>query len=105
MDDSYVKGPLDRTVASLAGALLGACFIAFLESVRASREWRAPMVALLFGDAAVLVPLATALGLVVALAAIALGPRHSWTLYDFVHDLGALQGERRARWSVLAAIG
>ena len=58
---------------SVAGAVFGAEIVGVFEAVRMSDQAHVPFGDLASGDAAVLVPLATVLGLLVAAAAMALG--------------------------------
>ena len=99
-----VKGWLDRVLLSLGGALVGAGFIAFLEAVRASRAWRAPVRALLFGDGAVLVPVATAIGFAVAVLGGVLDPDHRRSVQEVLRGMRALDDSGRARWAAAALI-
>ena len=98
------RAPFSRCAFSLSGALLGAAFIAFLEAVRASREWRAPVGPLFLGDAAVLVPLATAIGLAVASAGAFLDPELRWTLPAVSGSLRHVGSERRGRWATMVLL-
>ncbi|HEY6460105.1 MAG TPA: hypothetical protein VIY73_08135, partial [Polyangiaceae bacterium] len=67
-----MRGWLARPVLAVAGASVGAVVFAVVEGTRASRAWYAPAGATAVADAAVLVPIATFLGLGVAFAMMAL---------------------------------
>jgi arylsulfatase A-like enzyme len=96
-----LRGWLARPVLSIAGAVVGAAFIASLEAVKASREWRAPLGQTVLADVAVLVPVATVVGLGVAAALMTLDPEREWTLGNVTLRLRALRDDTRSR---LAAI-
>jgi arylsulfatase A-like enzyme len=98
-------------VLAVAGAVAGAAFIAILEAVKASKEWRVPLGPTLLGDVAVLAPLATFVGLAVGVALMTLDPQRRWTLLNVQARLRALGPGARDRLTAtallapLAAIG
>jgi len=100
----FTRRWLDRALLSLGGAFVGGGFIALLEAVRASRQWRAPVRALLFGDGAVLVPLATAIGFAVAALGALLDPDHRRSVGEVLRGMRALDDSGRARWAAAALI-
>jgi choline-sulfatase len=100
-----VRGWLARPALSVAGAIVGATLLAFMEGATASRDWHSPMLATVLGDAAVLVPLATVTGVVVAAALLTLDPARRWTLAKVWTDLHALSPDVRARTGALALLG
>ena len=73
--------------------------VAMVEGVKASREWHSPAGATIVGDAAVLMPLATAVGLGVSVAMMTLDPDRRWTLGAALGAARAMPRERRARAS------
>ena len=92
-----------RPVFSIAGALVGAVFVAVLEAARASREWQAPLQPVFLGDVAVLVPLATAVGLTIAVLGATLDPRGT-TIYKARRHIRKLDPAGRARWAAVALL-
>ena len=65
---------------AIAGAAGGALLVALLESIKAAREWKTAWAETFVGDAAVLIPLATILALVVCVGMMFLDPDRSWSL-------------------------
>ncbi|HEY8087861.1 MAG TPA: sulfatase-like hydrolase/transferase, partial [Polyangiaceae bacterium] len=99
-----MRGWLARPVLAVAGACAGAGFVAVLEGTRASREWYAPATATAVADAAVLVPLATFLGLSVALAMMTLDPDRRWRPGILLARMRAMGTEARARAAAMALL-
>lgn len=99
-----MKGWLARPALSVAGATAGAFLVAILEGGNASKEWHAPTVATVLGDAAVLVPLAAVTGLGVAVAMLTLDPVRRWTLANALARLRARTGEGRARIAAVSLL-
>jgi choline-sulfatase len=100
-----VKGWLARPVLSVAGAAAGALCVALLEGLKAAKGWRSPVTPTVLGDAAVLLPLATGVGLGVAVAMLVMDPGRQWTFANGLAALGALPATRRARLGALALVG
>ena len=96
-----MRGWLARPILAIAGALGGATFIALLEGVQAAREWKSPVTATSVGDAAVLVPFATVIGLGVAVWMMFLDPGRRWGVTLLQKRLGRTSPEAVAR---LAAV-
>jgi len=99
-----LKGWLSRPVLSVVGAAGGVAFIALLEGVKASREWHSPVGPTVVGDAAVLVPLSTLVGLFVAAAMMVADPDRRWTLGRTLGRLKVLTPESRARLGAVALL-
>jgi arylsulfatase A-like enzyme len=91
-------------VLSIAGAVVGAAFIAVLEAVKASREWRAPLGDTLLADVAVLVPVASVVALGLAVALMTLDPAREWGLGTVFARLRALHDDARSRLAALALL-
>jgi arylsulfatase A-like enzyme len=99
-----VKGWLARPVLSIVGAAGGAVLIALVEGVRASSEWHSPTGATVLGDAAVLMPLATMVGVGVSVAMMTLDPERRWTPGAALARLRAMSRGARARLGAVALI-
>jgi arylsulfatase A-like enzyme len=89
-------------VLAVAGASVGAVVFAGFEGTRASRAWYAPAGATAVADAAVLVPIATFLGLGVAFAMMALDPDRRWRPAILAARMRTMGPETRARAGALA---
>src|ERR1700733_15376285 len=99
-----MRGWLARPVLAVAGACAAAGFVAVLEGTRASRDWYAPATATAVADAAVLVPVASFLGLSVAIAMMTLDPDRRWRPDIMLARLRAMGTEARARASAMALL-
>jgi arylsulfatase A-like enzyme len=99
-----VKGWLARPVLAVVGAAGGAGFIALLEGVKASREWHSPVAETVLGDAAVLMPLATAVGLAVSVAMMTIDPDRRWTPAAVLARLRIMSRGARARLGAVALV-
>jgi arylsulfatase A-like enzyme len=99
-----VKGWLARPLLSIAGGLVGAVFVALLEAVRASRAWRVPLQPLFLGDVAVLVPLATAVGLAVAAVGAMLDPGRTDGVQAALRRVRELHAADRAHAAAVALL-
>ncbi|MGH7297877.1 MAG: hypothetical protein ACRELB_23255, partial [Polyangiaceae bacterium] len=97
-----MRGWLARPVLAVAGASVGAAFVAALEGVRASREWYTPAPATALADAAVLVPVATLLAAFVAAAMMTLDPDRRWRIAYAIARLRSMTPEGRARAGAVA---
>jgi arylsulfatase A-like enzyme len=93
-----------RFVWAVAGAILAAFGVAAVEAVVVARVWPMSIVALLVGDAAVLVPIATATGLAVAAGAIALDPMRRASVRSIAARWAGQHGEERARAAAVALV-
>jgi arylsulfatase A-like enzyme len=89
-------------VLPIAGAVFGAEIIGVFEAVRMSEQTRAPISDLASGDAGVLVPLATVVGLVVVVAAAALGLGDAGRLSKAIAAVKGLRKEARAQAAAAA---
>ncbi len=99
-----MRGWLARPVLAVLGAAGGAGFIALLEGVKASREWHSPVAETVLGDAAVLMPLATATGLVVSVAMMTIDPDRRWTPAAVLARLRIMSRGARARLGAVALL-
>ncbi len=99
-----MKGLVARPVLSVAGALVGAVFVALLEAVRASRASRVPLQPLFLGDLAVLVPLATGVGLAVAVFGAILDPTRTRSVHAALQRVRDLEGGDRAHVAAFALL-
>jgi choline-sulfatase len=97
-------GRAGRASLSIAGAVAGASVVAAVEAVNSARAWPAPMGDMALGDAAVLFPMATAIGAVVAAAAIWFDPTRDWSVRARVSAFAALRGERAGKAAALALV-
>ncbi|HEY3822821.1 MAG TPA: sulfatase-like hydrolase/transferase [Polyangiaceae bacterium] len=99
-----MKGWLARPVLSVVGAAGGAWFIALLEGTKASREWHSPLAQTVVGDAAVLTPLATVVGVAVSVAMMTVDPDRRWTLGALLARMRVLSRGARARLGAVALL-
>lgn len=104
MKAARIQDSLARVTSSLAGAAFGAALAAVFEAVSMARLWRVPMGSLVLGDLAVLVPIATAVGVAVGAAVLAIDPRRSWSLRWALARFAVLEGEPRARAAAVALV-
>ena len=88
----------------MAGAVLATWLVSVFEAVRAAGEWRLSFAALLFGDQAVLVPLACIIGLGVGAAGLMLDPGREWSWVKLYWRVRSLAGAPRARWAAVALV-
>jgi len=93
-----------RIVLSVAGAVFGAEIVGVVEALRMS-EVREPLSDLASGDAAVLVPIATLVGLLMAAAATPLGLAQGGRLSVAIAAVRGLPEESRARAAAAALMG
>jgi choline-sulfatase len=93
---------VSRSVLPVAGAVFGAELVGVVEAVRIRDEVHAPMFDLAGGDAAVLVPLATAVGLAVGVAAIIVNPRRTRAVGAAIDAIPRLTVQARARSAAAA---
>lgn len=91
-----------RVVLPVAGAVFGAEIVGVFEASRLSEQAHAPISDLASGDAGVLVPLATLVGLAVAAAAVALGLGERGRLSRAYASVRGLTDEARARAAAAA---
>jgi arylsulfatase A-like enzyme len=89
---------------SVAGGLCGAVAVAFVEATRAVSAAQVPLGAVAMGDLAVLAPIATAVGLAVAVAGMLLDPHRRWSFRAAIADVAKLEGGERARAAALALV-
>jgi choline-sulfatase len=75
-----VKGWLARPILAIAAAIAGGTFIALLEAIKASREWKTPVAETAVGAAALIVPIATVVGVAVAVWMMFLDPERRWSV-------------------------
>ena len=99
-----MKGWLARPVLAMAGAVLATWLVSTFEAARAAGEWRLSFASLLFGDQAVLVPIACLLGLVVGAVGLTLDPGREWSWIKLYWRVRSLAGEPRARWAAVALV-
>ncbi len=92
-----------RVVLAVAGALVGALCIAMAEAWSVSRQWSMSFGSVLCGDFAVLVPLATPVGIAVWASAGLLDPHGRRGIRLAMSALAALRGRRRA-WAASIAL-
>ena len=97
-----VRGWLARPVLAVAGALGGGAVVALLEGVKASREWKTPVVETSVGDTALIAPLATLVGLGVAVAMMIADPDRRWTVARIVARIRTLPRDSSARLAAAA---
>jgi arylsulfatase A-like enzyme len=98
-----VKGWLARPVLAMAVAVLGAAVLGVAEAVKVSRAAsEVGIAALALGATAVLVPVASAMGIAVGASALLLDPRRRWGLRATLRGVAALHGPARARVAALA---
>jgi len=93
-----------RASTSVASAVAAAWLVAMIEAARASTQWSLSFGSLVWGDWAVLVPLATVVGLVVAVTAIVLDPGQQWRLRSTLGRVATLAGKARARAASVALV-
>jgi choline-sulfatase len=99
-----MKGWFVRGVWAIAGALAGAFAVGFVEATHLSRLGPESFAALVAGDVGVLVPIATLVGVGLALAIILLDPQRRWSLVSTATRFASLRGERRARVAAIALV-
>lgn len=104
MKDSAVKAWLVRASVGVASAIAAAWAVALVEAARAATQWSIAFGSLLWGDWAVLAPLATAVGGAVAVTTIVLDPKQQWRLRSTLGRVAALGGRARARASSVALV-
>src|ERR1700722_19987336 len=103
-EDGALKGWLARPVLSVVGAMGGAAFIAVVEGSQGSVERHSPGGPTVRGDAAVLAPLATAVGIAVAVAMMTLDPHRRWTLAHVQARLRLLEDGDRSWLAALVLL-
>jgi hypothetical protein len=91
-----------RAVLPVAGAVFGAEMVGVFEAMRIGEQAGAPLSALASGDAAVLVPIATVVGVVVGAAALALGLGKKGRIPAALAAVRGLTEEARARAAAAA---
>ncbi|HZU84073.1 MAG TPA: sulfatase [Polyangiaceae bacterium] len=97
-----MKGSIARAVFSVAGAVFGAEVVGVLEAV--GMRGQAPLLDLASGDAAVIVPIASALGLAIAGLLVVLDPGRSLRLRAVVSAARRLEGDARAKSAAAALV-
>ena len=96
---------LERALFAVAGAVFGAELVGVLEALRMRDKVAESMGDLAGGDAAVLIPMASLVGIVVAAGTLVWDPRaRGRPLRDALAVVRALSPERRARWSAAALV-
>lgn len=93
-----------RAAVSVASAVAAAWLIAVIEAARAASQWSLSFGSLLWGDWAVLVPVATVVGICVAATAIVLDPRQQWRLRSTLGRVAMLGAKARARAAAVALV-
>ncbi len=99
-----MRGWLARPILAIVGAVGGSWLLAVLEGIRASRAWHSELGPTIVGDAAVLLPIAIAVGVAVAGAMMTLDPGRRWTLARGLANLRAMSRGARARLGALGLI-
>ncbi len=97
-------GRAARAALAIAGAVAGAGAVALVEAANGARVWPAPLGDMALGDAAVLVPLATAVGAVVAAAAVWFDPSRDFGVRRWMAAFAALRGERGGKAAAIALV-
>jgi choline-sulfatase len=95
---------LGRAVLAVAGALVGAAGVGAVEAAKGAQVWPSPFSDLAIGDAAVLVPLAAVLGVLVFVAAVAIDPTGEVSVIDRLRAFALLQGEAAGNAAAIALV-
>jgi len=93
-----------RYVLSVAGSTFAALGVSVEQAIRVAPVWQAPPAELALGEVAVLMPLATLVGVAVATASVMLDPAGVWTLRGTITEILSLRGPSRARAAALALV-
>jgi len=96
-----LRGWLSRPLLAVTGAVLVAWLVAAFEALHAANEWQVPLRQIALGDEAVLVPIATVVGVGVGVAGLLMDPRRRWGFWAVRARIRGLEGERRARWAAV----
>jgi choline-sulfatase len=99
-----VNSRVARAVLPVAGAVFGAELVGVLEAIRMRDQVNASLGELASGDAAVLVPLASLVGLAVAAVAMMWQPTRRGWRSTVVAAVRGLRAEARARWAAAALL-
>jgi choline-sulfatase len=99
-----MKGWLARPVLAVACGILGAVIVGLVEAVRATHALDVPYAAVALGDIAVLVPIATLVASVVAVAAVAMDPLRRWSAIGTMRHVFELQGAERGRAAAVSFV-
>ncbi|MBV9948196.1 MAG: sulfatase [Myxococcales bacterium] len=99
-----MNAAIPRAVLPVAGAVFGAEIVGAFEALRMQADAGLPLLPLAGGDAAVVVPIATAVGLLVSAALLLLDPVQSLHLRGIVVRLRRLAPEARARSAAAALV-
>jgi choline-sulfatase len=98
------KAQAPRVVFPVAGAVFGAELIGVFEAVRMRDQVQASLGDLASGDAAVVVPIATFVGLAVAAAALLSDPGQRLRISGMRAAVRVLDADARARWAAAALV-
>jgi arylsulfatase A-like enzyme len=99
-----MRGWLARPVLSAAGAVLGAVPLGAMEAARASAVARVPFVPVLLGELAAVMPIAMAVGLATAAAAMLVDPGRQWSMRALRAHIAGRAPESQASLAVATAL-
>jgi choline-sulfatase len=99
-----VKSWIARAVLPVAGAAFGAEIVGLFEAARMRAQVEAPLLELASGDAAVIVPIATGVGVVLSALLLLLDPGRALGVRAMLAAVRGLAPERRARSAAAALV-
>ncbi|HSY23675.1 MAG TPA: sulfatase [Polyangiaceae bacterium] len=101
---NWMRGFFGRALLAVAGAMVGAAGVGTVEAAKGSQVWPSPFADLALGDAAVLVPIAAVLGVLVFVAAIAVDPSGELSVVAQLRSFASLQGDAAGNAAAIALV-